>query len=173
MVKYHQADQGQQVGITTVVGTQISMTALLPPPPTAQPQHELFSYIADENPNIQSARSQNQPSQRLSDDGDRQSRTNLGAFYDGDRPSRTNLQDALSTTSDLPTITNAPASMVTRHGFSCIQHSATSLSVLFVHEPALTLFPLDTRHLYSSQAGLQRCSSWPAHGFEARRNARY
>jgi hypothetical protein len=37
MVEYHQADQGQQqVGITPVVGTQISMTAPLPPPPTAQ-----------------------------------------------------------------------------------------------------------------------------------------
>jgi hypothetical protein len=31
MVEYHQADQGQQqVGITPVVGTQISMTAPLP-----------------------------------------------------------------------------------------------------------------------------------------------
>jgi hypothetical protein len=37
MVKYHQADQGQQqVDITPVVGTQINMTAPLPPPPTAQ-----------------------------------------------------------------------------------------------------------------------------------------
>jgi hypothetical protein len=36
MVKYHQADQGQQVDITPVVGTQISMTAPLPPSPAAQ-----------------------------------------------------------------------------------------------------------------------------------------
>jgi hypothetical protein len=37
MVEYHQADQGQQQsGITPVVGTQISMTAPLPPSPTAQ-----------------------------------------------------------------------------------------------------------------------------------------
>jgi hypothetical protein len=34
--------------------------------------------------------------------------------------------------------------------------------VLFVQEPALQLLPLNTRHLYSSQACLQRCSSWPA-----------
>jgi hypothetical protein len=34
MVKYHQADHGQQVGITPVVGTQISMTAPLPPSTT-------------------------------------------------------------------------------------------------------------------------------------------
>jgi hypothetical protein len=132
-------------------------------PRGTQPQDELFPYIADEHPNIQSALSQNQPSQRLSDDGDRPSRTNLRVFYE-DRPSRTNLQDTLSMTSGLPTITNAPASMVTRHGFSYIQPSATSLSlVLFVQEPALQLLPLDTRHLYSSQAGLQRRSSWPAH----------
>jgi hypothetical protein len=57
-----------------------------------------------------------------------------------------------------------PAVSVTRHGFSCTQPSATSLSsVLFVQEPALKLLPPDTRHLYSSQAGLQRRSSWPAH----------
>jgi hypothetical protein len=134
-------------------------------PRGTQPQDELFPYILDEYPNIHSALSQSQPSQRLSHDGDRPSWTNLRVFYDGDRPSRTNLQDALSTTSSgLPTITNAPASMVTRHGFSCIQPSATSLSwVLFVQEPSLKLFPLDTRHLYSSQAGLPRRSSWPAH----------
>jgi hypothetical protein len=37
MVEYQEADQGQQqVGITPVVGTEISMTAPLPPPPTAQ-----------------------------------------------------------------------------------------------------------------------------------------
>jgi hypothetical protein len=76
------------------------------------------------------------------------------------------LQDALSTTmSGLATITNAPASMVTRHDFSCIQPPATSLSSVLVQEPALTLLPLYTRHLriYSSQAILQRRSSWPAH----------
>jgi hypothetical protein len=62
-----------------------------------QPQDELFPYIADEHPNIQSALSQSQPSQRLS--------------HDGDRLSRTKLQDALSTTmSALTTITNTPAS---------------------------------------------------------------
>jgi hypothetical protein len=96
-----------------------------------------------------------QPSQRLS--------------HDGDRPSRTNLQDALSTTmSGLPTLTNAPTSMVTRHGISCIQPSATSLSsILFVQEPSLKLLPLDTRHLYSSHAGLPRRSSWPAHVFRS------
>jgi hypothetical protein len=119
-----------------------------------QPQDELFPYIADEHPNIQSALSQSQPSQRLS--------------HDGDRPSRTNLQNALSTTmSGLTTVTNAPASMVTRHGFSCIQLSATSLSLVLVQEPALTLLLLDTWHLYSSQAGLQRRSSWPAHVFRS------
>jgi hypothetical protein len=59
-------------------------------------------------------------------------------------------------------------SMVTCHGISCIQPSATSLSsVLFVKEPALKLLPLDTRHLYSSQAGLQHRSSWPAHVFRS------
>jgi hypothetical protein len=115
-----------------------------------QPHDELFPYIADEHPNIQSALSQSQPSQRFS--------------HDGDRPSRTNLQNALSTTmSGLATITNVPASMVTRHGFSCIQPPATSLSLVPVQEPALTLLPPDTRHLYSSQASLQRRSSWPAH----------
>jgi hypothetical protein len=116
-------------------------------PRGTQPQDELFPYIADEHPNIHSALSQSQPSQRLSHDGDRPSRTNLCVFYDGDRPSRTNLQDALSTTmSDLATITISPASMVTRHGFSCIQPSATSLSsVLFVQKPALQLLPLNTR----------------------------
>jgi hypothetical protein len=94
--------------------------------------------------------SQSQPSQCLS--------------HDGDRPSRTNLQDALSTTmSGLPTITNAPALMVTRHGFSCIQPSATSLSLVLDQEPAVQLLALNTRHLYSSQACLQRFSSWPAH----------
>jgi hypothetical protein len=36
MVEYQKADQSQQVGITPVVSTQISMTAPLPPPPTAQ-----------------------------------------------------------------------------------------------------------------------------------------
>jgi hypothetical protein len=36
MVEYHQADQGQQVGITPAVRTQISMTAQLPPSPTDQ-----------------------------------------------------------------------------------------------------------------------------------------
>jgi hypothetical protein len=38
MVEYHQADQGQQqqADITPVVGTQISMTAPLPPSPMAQ-----------------------------------------------------------------------------------------------------------------------------------------
>jgi hypothetical protein len=37
MVKYHQADHGhQQIGITPVVGTQISMTAPLSPPTTQQ-----------------------------------------------------------------------------------------------------------------------------------------
>jgi hypothetical protein len=119
-------------------------------PRGTQPQDELFLYIADEHPNIQSALSQSQPSQRLS--------------HDGDRPSRTNLQGVLSTTmSGLATITNAPASVVTRHGFSCIQPSATSLSLVLVQEPALKLLPLDTRHLYSSQAGLPRRSSWPAH----------
>jgi hypothetical protein len=123
-------------------------------PRGTQPQNELFPYIADEHPNIQIALSQSHPSQRL--------------FYDGDRPSRTNLQDALSTTmSGLPTITNAPASMVTRHGFSCIQLSATSLSSVLVQEPALQLLPPNTRHLYSSQAGLQRRSSWPAHVFRS------
>jgi hypothetical protein len=134
-------------------------------PRGTQPQDELFPYIADEHPHIQSALSQSQPSQRLSHHGDRPSRTNVCVFYDGDRPSRTNLQDALSTTmSALTTITNAPSSMVTRHGLSCIQPSATSLSfVLFVQEPALKLLPLDKRHLYSSQAGLQRRSSRPAH----------
>jgi hypothetical protein len=87
---------------------------------------------------------------------------------DGDRPSRTNLQDALSTTmSGLAIITNAPASMITRHGFSYIQPSATSLSLVLVQEPALKLLPPNTRHLYSSQAGLQRRSSWPAHGFRS------
>jgi hypothetical protein len=115
-----------------------------------QPQDELFPYIADEHPNIQSALSQSQPSQRLS--------------HDGDHPSRTNLQDALSTTmSGLVTITNSPALMVTRHGFSCIQLSTTSLSLVLVHEPALKLLPPNTWHLYSSQTGLQRRSSWPAH----------
>jgi hypothetical protein len=122
-------------------------------PRGTQPQDELFPYIADEHPNIQSALSQSHPSKRLS--------------HDGDRPSRTKLQDALSTTmSGLPTIMNAPASMVTRHGISCIQPSATSLSsVLFVQEPSVKLLQLDTRHLYSSQAGLPRRSSWPAHVF--------
>jgi hypothetical protein len=133
-------------------------------PRVTQPQDELFLYIADEHPNIQSALSQTQPSQRLSHDGDRPSRTILRVFYDGDRPSRTKLQDALSTTmSALTTITNTPASMVTRYGFSCIQPSAISLSLVLVQEPALQLLPLNTRHLYSSQACLQRCSSWPAH----------
>jgi hypothetical protein len=124
-------------------------------PWVTQPQDELFPYIADEHPYIQSALSQSQPSQRLS--------------HDGDRPSRTNLQDALSTMmSGLPTVTNAPASMVTRHGISCIQPSATSLSsVLLVQEPSLKLLPFDTRHLYSSQAGLPRRSSWPAHVFRS------
>jgi hypothetical protein len=151
-------------------------------PRGTQPQDELFPYIADEHPNIQSALSQNQPSQRLSHDGDRPSRTNLRVFYDGDRPSRTNLlvfydgdrpsrtnlQDALSTTlSGLATITNSPASMVTRHGFSCIQPPATSLSLVLVQEPALQLLPPNTRHLYSSQAGLQRRSSWPSHVFRS------
>jgi hypothetical protein len=93
-------------------------------PRGTQPQDELFPYIADEHPNILSTLSQSQPSQRLSHDGDRPSRTNLRVFYDGDRPSRTNLQDALSTTmSGLPTLTNAPASMVTRHGFSVSDQS--------------------------------------------------
>jgi hypothetical protein len=134
-------------------------------PRGTQPQDELFPYITDEHPNIQSALSQSQPSQRLSHGGDRPSRTNLRVFYDGDRLSRTNLQDALSATmSGLGTITNAPASMVTRHGFSCMQPSATSLSwVLFVQEPTLQLLLRDMRHLHSSQAGLQRRSSWPAH----------
>jgi hypothetical protein len=133
-------------------------------PRGTQPQDELFLYIADEHPNIQSALSQSQPSQRLSNDGDRPSRTNLRVFYDGDRPPRTKLQNALSTTmSALTTITNTPASMVTRHGSSCIQPSATSLSLVLVQEPPLQLLPLNTRHLYSSQACLQRCSSWPAH----------
>jgi hypothetical protein len=124
-------------------------------PRGTQPQDKLFPYIADEHPNIQSALSQSQPSQRLS--------------HDGDRPFRTNLQDALSTAmSGLARITNAPASTVTRHGFSCIQPSATSLSlVLFVQEPVLQLMPLNTRHLYSSQACLQRCSSWPAHVYRS------
>jgi hypothetical protein len=119
-------------------------------PRGTQPQDELFPYIADDHPNIQNALSQSQPSQRLS--------------HDGDRPSRTKLQDALSTTmSDLATVTNSPASMVTCHGFSCIQPSATSLSLVLVQKPALTLLSLNTRHLYSSQACLQRRSSWPAH----------
>jgi hypothetical protein len=123
-------------------------------PRGTQPQDELFPYIADEHPNIPSALSQSQPSQRLS--------------HDGDHPSQTNLQDALSTTlSGLATITNAPASMVTCHGFSCIQPSTTSLSLVLVQEPALTLLPLNTRHLYSSEAGLQRRSSWPAHVFRS------
>jgi hypothetical protein len=120
-------------------------------PRGTQPQDELFPYIADKHPNIQSALSQSQPSQRLSHDGDRPSRTDLRVFYDGDRPSRTNFKDALSATmSSLPTITKAPASMVTRHGFFCIQPSATSLSLVLVQEPSLKLLPLDTRHLYSS-----------------------
>jgi hypothetical protein len=114
-------------------------------PRGTQPQDELFPYIADEHPNIQSALSQSQPSQHLS--------------HNGDRPSRTNLQDALSTCG-LPTITNAPASMVTRHAFPA---SSRQRLVLFVQEPSLKLLPLDTRHLYCSQAGLQSRSSWPAH----------
>jgi hypothetical protein len=66
--------------------------------------------------------------------------------------------------SGLATVTKAPASMVTRHGLSCIQPSATSLSsVLLVQEPALKLLPPDTGQLYSSQAGLQRRSYWPEH----------
>jgi hypothetical protein len=57
-----------------------------------------------------------------------------------------------------------PQRRCSRHGFSCFQPSATSLSlVLFVQEPSLKLLPLDTRHLYSSQACFQRLSSWPAH----------
>jgi hypothetical protein len=116
-------------------------------PRGTQPQDDLFPYIADEHPNIQSALSQSQSSQRFSHDGGRPSRTKLRVFYDGDPPSRTNLQDALSTTmSVLATITNAPASMVTRRGFSCIQPSATSLPLVLVQEPALTLLPLNTRH---------------------------
>jgi hypothetical protein len=133
-------------------------------PRGTHPQDEIFPYIADEHPNIQSSLSQSQPSQRLSHDGDRPSRTNLRVFYDGDRPSRTKLQNALSTTmSGLLTFTNAPASMVTRHGISCIQPSATSLSLVLVQEPALKLLPFNTRHLYSSQACLQCRSCWPAH----------
>jgi hypothetical protein len=131
-----------------------------------QPQDELFPYIADEHPNIQSALSQSQPSQRLSHAVPESALP--APLSDGDRPSRSNLQDALSTTmSGLPTITNSPASMVTHHGFSCIQPSATSLSLVLVQEPALTPLPLDTRHLYSSQAGLQRRFSWPAHVFRS------
>jgi hypothetical protein len=123
-------------------------------PRGTQPRDELFPYISDKHPNIQSALFQSQPSQRLS--------------HDGGRPSRTNLQDALSTTmSDLATITNAPASMVTRHGFSCIQPSATSLSLILVQEPALMPLPVNARHLYSSQAGFQRRSSWPAYVFRS------
>jgi hypothetical protein len=106
-------------------------------PRGTQPQDKLFPYIGDEHPNIQSELSQSQPSQRLS--------------HDGDCPCRTKLQDALSTTmSDLATITNSPASMVTRHGFSCIQPSVTSLSsALFVQEPALQLLLLDTHGTYT------------------------
>jgi hypothetical protein len=148
-------------------------------PGGTQPQEELFLYIADEHPNIQSALSQSQPSQRLSHAIPDSA---LSAPLSRRRSSVPNqlvrllrrgssvpnqLEDALSTTmSGLATITNAPASMVTRHGFSCIQPSATSLSsVFFVQEPALQLLPLNTRHLYSSQAGLPRRSSWPAHVF--------
>jgi hypothetical protein len=135
-------------------------------PQGTQPQDELFPHIADQHPNIQSTLSQSQPSQRLSHDGNRPSRTSLRVFYDGVRPSRTNLQDTLSATmSGLAAITNAPASIVTRHGFSRIQPSASSLSLVLVQEPALKLLPLDSRHLYSSQAGLQRRFSWPAHVF--------
>jgi hypothetical protein len=61
------------------------------------------------------------------------------------------------------TVTNAPASMVTGHGLSCIQPSATSLSSVLVQEPAVKLLPPDTRRLYSSQACLQCRSSWPVH----------
>jgi hypothetical protein len=150
-------------------------------PRGTQPQDELFSYIADKHPNIQSALSQSQPSQRFSHAVPESALSaplsrrgssvpnQLARLLRGDRPSRTNLQDALSTTmSDLTTITNSPALMVTRHGFSCIQPSATSLSlVLFVQEPPLKLLPLDTRHLYSSEAGLPRHSSWPAHVFRS------
>jgi hypothetical protein len=46
--------------------------------------------------------------------------------------------------------------MVTRHGFSCIQPTAVSLSSFLVQEPALQLLLLNTRHLYSSQACPQR-----------------
>jgi hypothetical protein len=50
--------------------------------------------------------------------------------------------------SGLATITNAPASMITRHGLSYIQPSAISLSVvLFVQEPALQLLLLYTHGL--------------------------
>jgi hypothetical protein len=42
--------------------------------------------------------------------------------------------------------------MVTRHGFSCIQPSATSLSsVLFVQEPALQLLLYIYIHIYSAR----------------------
>jgi hypothetical protein len=129
-------------------------------PRGTHPQDELFPYIADEHPIIQSALSQSQPSQRLSHEGDRPSRTNLRVFYDGDRPSRTNLQDALSTTmSGLPTITNAQRRWSHVTAFPAPSRQRPICPVLFVQEPVLQLLPLNTRHLYSSQACLQRCSS--------------
>jgi hypothetical protein len=106
--------------------------------------------------------------------GLRPSRTNLRVFYDGDRPSRTTSQDALSTTmSDLATITNTPTSMVTRHGFSCIQPSVTSPSlVLFVQEPALQLLLLDTHGTYTPPKPVFNVVPLGRHTcrFEARRN---
>jgi hypothetical protein len=115
-----------------------------------QPQDELLRYIGDENPNIQSALPLSQLSQR-------------------EATWKTNCPPGLlsgfpTTMSGLASVSNAPASIVTRHDLSCIQPSATSLSsVLLVQEPALNLLPPDTGQLYSSQAGLQRRSYWPAH----------
>jgi hypothetical protein len=143
-------------------------------PQDIQPQDELFHYIGDKYPNIQSALPQSQLSQRLSHDGDRPSRTHStsGSFMTGIiRPEptcRTHCRPGLlsgspTTMSGLATVTNAPVLMVTRHGLSCIQPSATSLSSVLVQQPVLKLRPPHTRHLYSSQACLQRRSSWPAH----------
>jgi hypothetical protein len=125
-----------------------------------QPQDELYRYIGDKHPNIQSALPQSQLSQRLS--------------HDGDRPSRTHLQDALSVRpplwqpyDDVCPCDSHKCPSVDGHAAWPVLHPAVSdQSVLgpFGSGTCSQAPPArHSRHSYPSQACFQRHSSWPAH----------
>jgi hypothetical protein len=116
-------------------------------PRGTQPQNELFPYIADEHPNIQSGLSQSQPSQRRT----------TGIVRPEPTCARHTVKD------DVWSCDNHECHSVDCHTSRLFLHPAVSDQSVLGPSPGTCSQATNARHLYSSQAGLQRRSSWPAH----------